>query len=243
MDFFCLVISKNSLRRKWIQREYRAALTLQLSRKGKKPRILPLMKDIVSVPLLLRDIRWADFASNYNIAFEGLCSTIGLPDKVAPFLKVLPFLGSDEKARIHRLKHINTSTISELSKIMKESGLQALYELQANSSFGLQTILPERIPQFIKEDHSRRAIVKLPKIHMGNYHVGDEAGGDNIPIISCSIEGMEPFVKALSAFTKEVQQRRIYFLPESISFHWPGPMDGDPIDELIEFEILFVKAR
>lgn len=242
MDFFCLVISQNSLKRKWVQREYRAALTLQLSRNGKKPRILPLMKDIVSVPLLLRDIRWADFATNYNIAFESLCSTIGLHDKLAPFLKILPFLGSDEKERIHRLKHINTWTISELAEIMKESGQQALYELRANSSSGLQTILPENIPHFIKEDHNLRAIVKLPTIHMGNYHVGDDAGGDNIPIISCSIEGMEPFVKALSTFTKEVRQRRIYLLPGSINFHWPGPMDGFPIDELIEFETIFIKA-
>jgi predicted nucleotide-binding protein len=37
MDFFCIILSRNSVRRKWVQREYRAALTLQLSRNGKKP--------------------------------------------------------------------------------------------------------------------------------------------------------------------------------------------------------------
>lgn len=93
-DFVCLVLSTNSVTRPWVQREYRAALTLQLSNAGISPRILPLLIDDIQIPALLMDIRYADFRSNYASAFEELCTGIGLTPTVAPFLGILDALGS-----------------------------------------------------------------------------------------------------------------------------------------------------
>ena len=55
-DYVCLVLSPSSVKRTWVQREYRAALALQLSSTGKHPRIFPIITEKVDIPLLLKDI-------------------------------------------------------------------------------------------------------------------------------------------------------------------------------------------
>lgn len=94
-DFFCLVLSLESVQRPWVQPEYRAALTMQLSSQGNRPRILPIGIGKAETPPLLRDIRHADFEGGYQRGLELLCKAIGLEILPAPFIGIIGLLGSD----------------------------------------------------------------------------------------------------------------------------------------------------
>ncbi len=74
-DFFCLIISKHSFKSNWVEREYRTAFNAQLS-SGRTPRIFPLLIQDVELPLLLKDIRYADFSGGYNIGLIQLLDAI-----------------------------------------------------------------------------------------------------------------------------------------------------------------------
>lgn len=74
-DFFCLVISKHSVNSKWVEREYRTALNMQLS-PGTTPKILPLLIEEVELPLLLREIKYADFSATYKSGLNDLLNAI-----------------------------------------------------------------------------------------------------------------------------------------------------------------------
>jgi tetratricopeptide (TPR) repeat protein len=74
-DFFCLVISKHSFNSNWVEREYRTALNAQLS-SGTTPKILPLLIQNIEIPLLLKDIKYADFSGGYNRGLNDLFNAV-----------------------------------------------------------------------------------------------------------------------------------------------------------------------
>jgi ligand-binding sensor domain-containing protein len=74
-DFFCLVISRHSVDSNWVEREYRTALNVQLS-SGTTSKILPLLLQDVELPLLLKDIKYADFSIDYDRGLKELLDTI-----------------------------------------------------------------------------------------------------------------------------------------------------------------------
>lgn len=69
-DYFLLCLSGNSLRSNWVEREYRAALELQLRRS--KPVIIPLILAGAIVPPLLSDIKYIDFTGTYQVGWRQL---------------------------------------------------------------------------------------------------------------------------------------------------------------------------
>jgi DNA-binding response OmpR family regulator len=77
-DFFCLVISGNSLESRWVEREYRAAFNKQVSSNG-VPVILPILIENVQLPLFLKDIRCANFSMDYQGGLRELLDSIKNP--------------------------------------------------------------------------------------------------------------------------------------------------------------------
>jgi hypothetical protein len=75
-DYFCLVISRNSVNSEWVDREYRTALNAQLS-SGTTPKILPLLIQGVELPKLLKDIKYADFSRRYKSGLTRLLDALG----------------------------------------------------------------------------------------------------------------------------------------------------------------------
>lgn len=69
VDVFALCLSKASVARPWVQREYGAALAHQLSSQDGRPRVIPVLIEDCSIPPLLLDVKFADFRQNYD---EGL---------------------------------------------------------------------------------------------------------------------------------------------------------------------------
>jgi ligand-binding sensor domain-containing protein len=74
-DFFCLIISRHSAKSKWVDREYRTALSVQLSSRNTLI-ILPLLIQDVKLPFLLKDIKYADFSESYDSGFMQLLDAI-----------------------------------------------------------------------------------------------------------------------------------------------------------------------
>ena len=74
-DFFCLVISENSVNSNWVVREYDTALNAQLS-SGTTPKILPLRIQNVELPLFLKHIKYADFSIGYKSGLNDLLNAI-----------------------------------------------------------------------------------------------------------------------------------------------------------------------
>lgn len=70
-DYLVVVLSKSSVRSKWVQAELNAALINELSDKGTF--ILPALIEDCVLPSLLRDRKYADFRSDYD---RGLTSLI-----------------------------------------------------------------------------------------------------------------------------------------------------------------------
>ena len=73
-DFFCLILSRNSIVSRWVQLEYRAALHSQTS--TGRPHILPILIGKIELPLFLRDTKYADFSRDFNQGMEGILRLI-----------------------------------------------------------------------------------------------------------------------------------------------------------------------
>ena len=70
------VLSTNSISSLWVQRELNSALMRQLAN-DKDITILPLVLDNCNIPLLLRDIKWADFREGYERGLEQILRVVG----------------------------------------------------------------------------------------------------------------------------------------------------------------------
>ena len=79
-SYFCLCLSKASVTRAWVIREYRTALNIQLCKSSGTMRILPLLLEKCDIPDLLLDIRYADFTESYAPGMQQLLEGLGLPN-------------------------------------------------------------------------------------------------------------------------------------------------------------------
>ncbi|MBD3387287.1 TIR domain-containing protein [candidate division KSB1 bacterium] len=74
-NFIVAVLSYNSVQSKWVLLELKEAKKLE--KQDKKTLILPIKIDDCTVPEVLQDKNYADFASDYNEAFNELLMAIG----------------------------------------------------------------------------------------------------------------------------------------------------------------------
>lgn len=80
-DYVVVVLSPATRRRRWVQREIQAAFSLEI-KTGRK-RILPVVVQNVTVPVLLADRVYADFRSGYTAGLTQLLDAI-LPRSETP---------------------------------------------------------------------------------------------------------------------------------------------------------------
>jgi hypothetical protein len=71
-DFLIAVLSRNSVKSRWVQKELSAALQIGLF-------VLPVRIDGCRIPILLRDLRYADLRKGFRQAIEELHDTIVTP--------------------------------------------------------------------------------------------------------------------------------------------------------------------
>jgi hypothetical protein len=74
--YLAAVLSPHSVKSDWVQRELGSALMKQLSaERGIK--VLPLLISDCEIPILIREIKWADFRNDYENGLNDLLQTIG----------------------------------------------------------------------------------------------------------------------------------------------------------------------
>jgi hypothetical protein len=73
-DFLAVVLSRASVRSRWVARELTAALVREIE--DRSTTVLPVLKEDCNIPTALRDKRYADFRTSWEEGFEALASAI-----------------------------------------------------------------------------------------------------------------------------------------------------------------------
>ena len=74
-DFFCLVLSENSIESDWVRLEYEYAT--DHFKNHCVPKILPILLDRVKLPVPLKDFLYADFTSGFDEGMEQFLKVLG----------------------------------------------------------------------------------------------------------------------------------------------------------------------
>lgn len=72
--YLIAVLSKNSIKKTWVQKELNSTLMRQLSKE--QVIILPILIENCDIPAILKDIKYADFTKDFNAAFKDLIKAI-----------------------------------------------------------------------------------------------------------------------------------------------------------------------
>ena len=100
--FYCVIFSENSISSEWVKREVTAALLREIEQK--EVMLLPILKDNIRLPLLVRDKKYADFRSDFD---EGIKELLAV---------VLPYYATSENGRIQ----INDKYYFDFSVLINE---------------------------------------------------------------------------------------------------------------------------
>jgi hypothetical protein len=242
VDFFCLVLSAQSVSRPWVQREYRTALNLQLAMSGNRPRILPLVIDNVDVPILLKDIRYADFTASYIQGLEQLCRAVGLKTTPAPFLDLLDILdinaengAAKVRALLENGSYKSREMLHALWPALLRNAHQLELELNDIPSDRLIRTSDSRVVTDLASHLDKVLLLRVPAIEWE-----DAADYDNVmdwTYVRVWLEGIEPLLEKLLVFAKTVSQRRLYLIPTKLTWHYDGSFpDGPGENGEISFE-------
>lgn len=99
-DALLLVLSDRSVGSHWVQREWRAVLTIQGGDDAARPRLVPLLIENCEVPPFLRDVKYADFRGGYGEAFKAVAKILGVTSPVVPSVR----FGEDLIALLRRVE-------------------------------------------------------------------------------------------------------------------------------------------
>lgn len=216
--YFCLVLSPTSMTRPWVQREYRAALTIQLSQGGEGIRILPLKISELSIPPLLQDIRFADFSKGFMAGLYDLCHAIELAIRIAPFVDMAATLKVDPEDLSSCFKSaLKTQDMNILTPIWRSivNGAHILNHELAESPYHLVSV--DGIKRFLQRRDAGPGMVLLPPIEMReNVDTKlDNAFGFSYTL---TMKGVEDLLECLGKWFNHVKSRRLYLVPNSIAW-------------------------
>ena len=216
-DFVCLALSTTSLERPWVLREYRSALALQLS--TRRLRILPLLLDECDLPMLLRDIKYADFSKSYQIGLNDLLHAIGLSYHRSPLTELVELLPEFEKRRSSLMKLDDAWQLMEKLKRVISACLEELRMLPKNSLH-------------LGPSEGQLGLVLSDAVTFEENYLGDD--WDDAPILNWTESGVEQYFLTLRQYAQEIRERKLYVLPHRIDviFSLAGefPREDETID-------------
>ena len=142
-DFLVAVLSKNSVKSKWVQKELSAALHIGLF-------VLPVRIDSCTIPILLRDTKYADFRKGFRQGFDELHDTIMTP---------LPTLESPVRRR--RKRRPGRPRIESQPQIRKL--VDSITKLT-------QERMKDKIAHLASEDKKRVIVEIMDRLSVAEYH-------------------------------------------------------------------------
>src|SRR4030042_5211919 len=86
-DHLVVVLSADSVKSEWVQRELNSSMMRQL--KDKKIKIKPVLIQDCDIPALLSDIKYADFRVDYNEGFASLVDSLQEDFGLEPYIELV----------------------------------------------------------------------------------------------------------------------------------------------------------
>jgi len=93
-DHLIIILSRNSVKSKWVKKELNSSLIRQLQQK--EISIKPILIENCKIPPLLSDIKYADFRNDYNDGFNELISSFQNEFDLERFIQVVKEVGKRE---------------------------------------------------------------------------------------------------------------------------------------------------
>ncbi len=129
-----LIISPQSINSSWVEREYRAALHLQSGNPEMEPRIIPCVIENSNIPILLRDILYADFRT-YESGFISLAKSLKISDPIIPSIHF-----SDDIGKLLKRIEFAANSIKNEHLPVPSHELFEIWSLIENEFIRLQTL-------------------------------------------------------------------------------------------------------
>ena len=160
VDYVAAVISNESVKSEWVQKELSLAMTKEIE--GRRVVVLPVVIERCELPAYLKDKLFADFtdSSNYDVAFGKFLEAVGIrksPSKFASTKRIQPTKDAAAiEGRIRNFRdHIQRKDykkafdvyLSELSTSLYESGahravIETLNEFYSEEEYGFLFLEP-----------------------------------------------------------------------------------------------------
>lgn len=122
MTDLIIILSENSVNSNWVKKELSSALVKTLQDNSVK--ILPVLIEKCDIPILIKDLKYANFLEGYENGFIDLMEALGLAQREKPPQKLLPTTTMLQKALAVTEKKSNLVKIVRYSPILRSSNLQ-----------------------------------------------------------------------------------------------------------------------
>jgi hypothetical protein len=152
-DNLLIVLSKNSVKSSWVQRELNSSLMRQL--KDNQIKIKPILIEDCDIPPLLADIKYADFRNDYNDGFTSLMNSFEEEIDLSRYIELIDSRLSDAELKydkrmiaimLKRLSPFPFACLSIISKIYNEGYIYDSQELYSEFiSFQLQKLIDDNL--------------------------------------------------------------------------------------------------
>ncbi len=221
-DFVCLLLSKASKNRPWVEREYSVALSLQLDSKTHKPRILPIRLDGSELPTLLSSVLAADFSTHFDLGLNSILSSIGIPQGPAPFVELPDALstsaGDARTALAAALTNQDMEALTRVWYAVLDSARKLREELQQSRALIIRRqISIGDVDGLLAESPDAVAVVRLPKVVMiGTLSIERTSVGE--PLYAVRMEGLDELLRALGRWPREIANRHLLLVPAGITW-------------------------
>lgn len=226
-DIFCLCLSKSSVTKPWVLREYRTALNLQLSSTKKSLIIMPILIEDCEIPELLKDIRFADFSRSFTEGFRSLCKVLSIQFSIPfqnriPYQELLFHIESKESlksfvqsAREGKIYNLPEEWIVEMFSLLKKGVLDTVAELNEFLKTNTQLI---EIPIDSKPPYDVQGIPMLLTSSIKIVGDFDSFSDDLVDPYTTASSTFGDFLDVLLNHSDGILKQKVFLLPES--FKW-----------------------
>jgi TIR domain len=229
VDYVCLCLSRAALTRPWVMREYRAALTRQLSSPTSMPRVIPLLLEPCDLPPLLSDIRYADFSGDWETGFKDLLKSLGkLRAQPLPYLELVSRIDS-----IESLEDYLQSPEATGDANVDYDLIASVHKGVVSSIYHLEEVLREgRIPLIVSElpangpSHDFVPVIVSAGVH-GISYIGI-VDPEKVRLY----DGWPEFLKHLWQNKAAIKDRRVFLVPRYFRWVILGPFGADAFIDL-----------
>lgn len=242
-NFFLLVLSKSSVKKKWVLREYQTALNKQLSKDGISIKILPVLKEGCEIPELLRDIKYADFSRSFFEGFESFCKSLKLDVKrKTPYLELIRYIESKfDSLEKFILKADKGELSGKLSEEVALSLMKLFWEGVEASKTELEeyrktetSIIKVKIPVSQKPPYQKIQVIVSKPVGLSTC-LGYDFHDNPVPVHGFD-EGYIDLIRQIKKWRKLVISRKIFVFP--IECVWAREGEDNGFSETISFKDL-----